>query len=283
MTMAKRIVAVFFTVALSFVARAADNSGETARVMLISGLTEEKAYLPRFKAIRELGKGVPLTESERFVLLAFLRRTDGTEGTDEMELAALKNDVAEHLLKLPDMPGTFARDLLEMQDDLAQSVTWRNYCIQFLGRTYAGTTDAELRAAVRERLFLLTESPDPETCGTALLALASLNSAPGIDIGSVSARAMTKAKDPTNKEGLRFTALQVAASLGHAEAVNLAREWLAGEKAVNLRTVAIGILGKYGTLPDRDLIVPYLQSTDPRLKGAARTALEIPRKRRMDD
>jgi hypothetical protein len=268
-----------FLLMAAFAARADDIPGETVRVRLIAGLTEEKAYLPRFKAIRSLATPPPLTESERSALLAFLRRTDGTAGTDEMELAALKNDTVEHLLKLPAMPGGFARELLEMQADPAQSATWRNYCVQFLGRVYASTPGAELRAAARARLFLLAESPDPETCGTALLALATLDGNPEIDSARAAARAMATAKDPANKEGLRFTALQVAADLGHADAVPLSREWLAGEKSANIRAVAVGVLGKHGAPSDRGLIEPYLTHPDPRLGGAARAALKLPRKR----
>ena len=282
MMTAKRIVAVFFMGVLNLTAWAADTPAMTARVGLIAGMAEEKAYLPRFKAIRALGTAIPLTESERSTLLAFLRRTDGTEGTDEMELAALKNDVTEHLLKLPGMPGAFARDLLDMQDDLAQSATWRNYCIQFLGKVYASTADAELRAAVRGRLFQLIESTDPETCGTALMALSSLSGNPEIDSTGVAARAMAVAGNPANREGLRFTALQVATDLGHAGAVPMARGWLTKEKAVNLKAVAIGVLGKHGTASDRALIEPYLSHPDPRLSAAARAALKSPRKRGLN-
>ena len=196
-----------------------------------------------------------------------------------MELAALKNDVAERLLSLPDMPGSFARDLLDMQSDPAQSATWRNYCVQFLGRAYAATPDAELRKTVRERLHLLADSPDPETCGTALMALASLSGHPEIDSARVAERAMALAKDAAKAEGLRFTALQVAAGFGHASAVPTARAWLAEERSVNMRAVAIGILRKHGAPSDRALIEPYLDSPDPRLSGAARAALKRTRAR----
>ena len=259
---------------MSFVALAVDVPGETARVPLIAGQTEEKAYMPRLQAIRSLEKETPLSDAERASLLAFLRRTDGIEGTDEMELAALKNDVTEHLLKLPDMPGGFARDLLDMQADAAQSATWRNYCVQFLGRTYKATPDSDLRAAARERLYLLTEAPDPETCGTALMALAALNGQPEIDSGRVADRAMAVARDAAKDGGLRFTALQVAADLGHASAVPTAREWLAKERSTNMKAVAIGVLGKHGVPADRALIEPYLTNPDPRLNGAARAALK---------
>jgi hypothetical protein len=157
-----RGVTFLLAAALGFVVCAGDENGLTARVRLIAGLDAEKAYLPRLKAVRALDSGEPLSDGERAALLAFLHRTDGAEGTDEMELAALKNDVAEHLLRLPGMPGGFARDLLAMQADPAQIPTWRNYCVQFLGRFYAATPDAGLRKEVRERLYALAESPDPE-------------------------------------------------------------------------------------------------------------------------
>ena len=191
------------------------------------------------------------------------------------QLAALKNDVTEHLLKLPGMPGGFARDLLEMQADAAQSATWRNYCIQFLGQICSATPDPALRKEVRERLYALADTADPETCGTALMALASLNGYPEIDSTRVAARAMTVARDAAKTEGLRLSALQVAAGLGHAAAAPAAREWLAKEKSANLRAIAIAVLGKCGTPADRTLIEPYLTDPDPRLNGAARSGYNI--------
>jgi HEAT repeat protein len=190
-----------------------------------------------------------------------------------MELAAIKNDVVEHLLRLPGMSGEFARDLLDMQADPAQSATWRDYCVQFLGRVYAGTPDAGLREGVRERLYALAGSPDPETCGTALVALAALNGHREIDSGRVAARALALAEDVTADEGLRFTSLQIAADLGRTGAVTLARGWLAKERSANLRAVAIGVLGEHGSPADADLIRPYRDNPDPRLKHAASGAL----------
>ena len=48
-----------------FAATATDSAGNTARVRLIAGLAEEKAYLPRFHAVRALEKEAPLTGDER--------------------------------------------------------------------------------------------------------------------------------------------------------------------------------------------------------------------------
>lgn len=274
MKMVSHIGAVLLAVMTAVPMFADDAPGATARVRLIAGLTEEKAYLPRLKAIRSLEKESPLSDAERSALLAFLRRTDGTEGVSELEQAALKNDVTEHLLKRPDMSGTFARDLLDMHADPAQSATWRNYCVQFLGRTYKATSDPVLRKEVRDRMYALTDSPDAETCGTALMALASLNGQPEIDSNRIADRAMAVARDTAKDGGLRFTALQVAADLGHASAVPTAREWLAKERSANMKAVAIGVLGKHGVPADRALFEPCLDNPDPRLSGAARAALE---------
>lgn len=269
-----RCVVLLAAMTLGDAVRAAGATGETARVRLIAGLDAEKAYLPRLKAVRALDSGTPLSDGERAALLAFLRRTDGAEGTEEMELAAVKNDVTEHLLRLPGMPGDLARDLLAMQADAAQSATWRDYCVQFLGRVYAATPDAGLREEVRERLYALADSADTETCGTALLALASLKGNREIDSSRAASRALALARDASAGEGLRLTSLQIAAGLGRDEAVPLARAWLAKEKSANLRAVAIGVLGGRGTPADRALVGPYLDNPDPRLKNAAREALK---------
>jgi hypothetical protein len=268
-----QIGTVLLAVLAGLPVRAADAPGETARVRLIAGETSEKAYLPRLRAIRELEKGQPLADAERAALTAFLRSAEVSDGLPEMERAALKNDVAERFLRLPETRGGFARDLLDMQSDPAQSPTWRAYCVQFLGLAYAGTRAPDLRKEVRERLYALADSPDPETCGAALIALAALKDNPEIDAPRAASRALAAAKDASETDGLRLTALQAAADLGSAGAAPLARAWLAGEKSANLRAVAIAVLGKCGAPSDRARIEPFLGNPDPRLSGAARTAL----------
>ena len=272
-------VAVLFTGVFCLFAHAADATGGTASVRLIVGLDAEKAYLPRLRAMGRLSAGAPLSDRDLVILKAFLHDKDNPGDLGEMELAAIKNDVVEYLIKLPGMPGGFARDLLDMQSDVTESATWRNYCVQFMGLVYSATPDAGLRKDVRERLFALIDSADTEACGTALLALASIRGNSEIDHARVASRALVLARDASADEGLRYTALQIAADLGRAEAVALAREWLAREKAVNMRAVAIGVLGKHGAPADRTLIEPYLNDPDPRLSGAAHAALKLPRQR----
>jgi hypothetical protein len=150
---------------------------------------------------------------------------------------------------------------------------WRNYCIQFLGRVYASTSDPALRKETRERLYALADAADPETCGTALIALAPLTGNAGIDAARVAARGLALAGDASRSGGLRFTALQIAADLGRPEALPLARAWLAKETSANMRAVAIGVLGRHGAPSDRALIEPFLANPDPRLGGAAKAAL----------
>jgi hypothetical protein len=243
-------------------------------VRTIAGETAEKGYIPRLEAIRALEREPPLSEAERGALMAFLKSTDVSDGLPEMERGSLKNEVAERFLRLPGTSGVFARDLLAMQADPAQSPVWRNYCIQFLGRVYASTSDPALRKETRERLYALADAADPETCGTALIALAPLTGNAGIDAARVAARGLALAAgDASRSGGLRFTALQIAADLGRPEALPLARAWLAKETSANMRAVAIGVLGRHGAPSDRALIEPFLTNPDPRLSGAAKAAL----------
>jgi len=140
------------------------------------------------------------------------------------------------------------------------------------GRVYASLADVGLRRAVRDRLYLLAEaSPDAETCGTALMALASLHGHSEIDSTRVAGRAMKAATDSSNPKGLRFTALQAAADLGHADATPTAREWLACEKSVNLKAVAIGVRkARRRRRPRPDRPVPDPPRPAPRRRGARR-------------
>ena len=268
---------VIFLLAMFFgcVGWAADVPGLTARVRLIAGQASEKGYIPRLEAIRALAWESPLSADERGALMAFLGSTDVSDGLSVMERASLKNEVAERFLRLPETSVVFARDLLAMQADPAQSPVWRNYCIQFLGRSYTSATDPALRKEVRERLYALSDAADPETCGTALIALASLKTNAEIDASRVASRSLALAKDVSQSDGLRLTALPIAAELGRPEAVPLARVWLANAKSANLRAAAIGVLGRYGDPSDRARIRPFLSNPDPRLNGAARAALGV--------
>ncbi len=272
-----RIGAVLLAVWAGYSIHAADDSSGSARVRMISGQASEKGYIPRLEAIRALAREPPLLEVERGALMAFLGSTDVSDGLPVMERASLKNEVAERFLRLPETSVVFARDLLAMQADPAQSPVWRNYCIQFLGRSYTSTTDPALRKEVRERLYALADTADPETCGTALIALAALKTNAEIDISRVASRSLALAKDASQSDGLRLTALPIAAELGRPEAVPLARVWLADAKSFNLRAAAIGVLGRYGDPSDCARIEPFLKNPDPRLNGAARAALKVKR------
>ena len=268
-----RHVAFLLAAVLGSVVCAKDGDGGTERVRTIAGETAEKGYIPRLEAIRALEREPPLSDAERGELMAFLKSTDVSDGLPEMERGSLKNEVAERFLRLPGTSGVFARDLLAMQADPAQSPVWRNYCIQFLGRVYASTRDPALRKETRERLYALSDAADPETCGTALIALAALKDNAEIDAARVAARSLALAGDASRSGDLRFTALQIAADLGCPEAVPLARAWLAKETSINMRAVAIGVLGRHGATSDRALIEPFLADPDPRLSGAAKAAL----------
>jgi len=253
----------------------------TGRVGLITGASGELAYMPRLRAIRSLAEESPLSAEELPPLTNYLRAPD-PEGTDEMEMAALKNDLIEHLIQKGEGSGRLAQDLLDMQADAALSQTWRDYCIQFMEPVYAKTPDTALRTELRERLYQLMDSPLPQTCGTALLALSALSDNPEMDSVRVAARSLALARDGKNTDGLRLSALQVAARTGQpSAAVATAREWLAVEKSVNLKAVAIGVLGKYGTSGDKELVRPYLDHADPRLSASARAALGLPRVQRL--
>jgi len=271
-----RIGAVLLAVWAGYFVHAADALGQTARVRLIAGQASEKGYIPRLEAVRALAREPSLSTDERGALMAFLRSTDNvSDGQPEMERASLKNEVAERFLRLPETSCVFARDLLAMQADPAQSPVWRNYCIQFLGRSYNATRDPALRKEVRERLYALADTAGPETCGAALIALAALKTNAEIDASRVASRSLALAEDASQSDGLRLTALPIAAELGRPEAVPLARIWLANAKSANLRAAAIGVLGRYGDPSDRARIRPFLSNPDPRLNGAARAALGV--------
>jgi len=263
---------VFCSVSVSAKPKAAIKM--STRVQLISGELVDKSYHTRLEEIRALKKGVPLSDEEQAALFEFLRSHNRNDPLPEMELATIKNDVAAYLLRMPLSFDLLSKELLVMQSDIKQSPTWRNYCIQFLGKVHDVVENNFLRSKVCQRLFQIIYQHDPECCGVALIALSSLSKLKPIETERLSKRAIEIAADNTADTGLRYTALQIAADLKNETALPLARNWLANENNANLKAVSIGILGKRGTPADLNLIKPHTTSSDPRIRNAASYALK---------
>jgi hypothetical protein len=161
-----------------------------------------------------------------------------------------------------------------MFHDETTDEVWRDYCIQHLGTWYGKEGDAGRRETIRDVLWAATAETDSSIGGTALISLKRASEAGGIDRARLAETALARCLDDGCGELTKITALQICAELGETGVLPTARAIADSKRSVPLRMSAIAVLGTLGNEEDRSLLEPYAQSTDTRLRTAARSALE---------
>ncbi len=118
-----------------------------------------------------------------------------------------KNNAANELFSLPELPDGVVGDLARMFASANEDEVWRDYCLQFLGSALErtdGVTDAD-RALARETLVEALASTNATFAGTALRALHRGSPADPL----VASNALRIARDSTYPSASRITALLV--------------------------------------------------------------------------
>jgi HEAT repeat protein len=87
-------------------------------------------------------------------------------------------------------------------------------------------------------------------------------------------KAYTTARNDSVKAASRVTALQVGAALEDSRMLPLARQIMSEQTDVQLRMSALAVLGSQGEADDILILRRYDDSSDIRLRSAARAALE---------
>jgi len=237
---------------------------------VVMGLGERTAYSVRSKAVHSLDDD--LSGQEIQALYALLNRKKGEDRLKPGHLNALKNDVLNVLGSQSVPPPDFAGNLMAMYHDLTHDNVWRDYCIQHLGGWY-GRADVNDREAIAATLWKATRETKISIAGTALIALASNCSQPGIEKARVTEKALDLSTNPACGHLAKITALQICAQLGEDRVLPTARVIAASKSSVTLRMSAIAAVGTLGDQSDRPMLEEYASSTDVRLRKSARSAL----------
>ena len=153
--------------------------------------------------------------------------------------------------------------------DRSRDPVIRDYVLQHLGHMRVEGGDAE---TIAQTLGSATLEKEGTIAGTALLALGEKYGAEPIQRRN-SASALTIVNDTSYDLRSRITAMQVAGQQGDWEALPVAAKTAAdASQPVALRMAAIATLADLGAKDQVNLMESLSNSTDPRLRSAARAA-----------
>ncbi len=275
------VLAVVLTAGWSAVAAEGGKDGEVKQVVvsslpenvkLIIGEGKSTLYVPRVKAVHELGDDLPADQLKAFN--NFLYKKIETQELPELEFNGIKNELVFALMKQKTKPADLAGHLVAMYKDKSYDLVWRDYCVQFFGKWYDEAPDNEGKKEMVKCLYEAMSERDNRIAGIAGSMLSHLAGRPGFDrltISDLVYGALTAAD--CAKES-KVSLLQACAQLKNYKALPLAREWAANEKDMMLRVSAIGYLGLLGDSSDLPLLEKYSRSSDIRLQLSAAAAIK---------
>lgn len=239
----------------------------------IAGLDENFTYIDRMKAADALDEN--LTQPEQRALLHFLHKRTSEDKLEPIKLNSVKNQVAIALMRQIPANQEFPLHLTAMYYEKENlDLTWRDYCIQFLGQCYRQIDTYENKQAVRATLFTALEEKK-NIAAPAIIAIDGLSDQPGFVCSQIAEEAYKLASDPETADLVRIPALQIAAKYKHPGAAALAKTVLKDKKTpVMLKMSAIATLGAHGEKEDIELLTAYRKSADIRLRSAAKAALK---------
>lgn len=218
-----------------------------------------------------------LSDENRAQLEQFLSLPLAKGGLEESELAALKNNVADALIKQAGGPRGLLKRLQTDWADASQGLLWRSYIVQKIPElTAVLKTETETQASVAF-LRRLALDPEPEFSATAIIGMDRLHGTRPdlISSGEVGAGAARLFAAKENPDSIRITLIQVWARHDKESALREARLILQSEDAmVLLKMAALVVVGGYGTQADNALITRYETSPEGRLSTAAASARE---------
>lgn len=240
--------------------------------LLIVGEADQRDYNSRIRAVRALPRDVSQVDVER--LIEFLEIHVVDDSLRIAELNAIKNDIVVMLSRqdrsLPQVGG----HLIAGFRDEAMDVVWRDYCLQHLSHWYRRSNDVEQKEEILEVLWEATELRESTYAGTSLLSLRYLmrRSPDSVDLEKLGQRALAVVKNESMSVPSRISGMQVAET--QVDALPVARA-LAQDSSENvlLRTSALGVLGRSLEEQDITILKEFSNSSDVRLRMAARAGL----------
>jgi hypothetical protein len=179
----------------------------------------------------------------------------------------------------------FPMHLVAMYYEMDLDITWRDYCIQFLGQCYDQIDTYKNKTLVLETLFAALKDKQ-NIAAPVIIAIDGLSEHLGFVRSEIAEEAYKLASDDATANIVKIPALQIAAKYKHPEAANLARQLLTTPRQLNsaprlpntvpvmLKMSAIATIGAHGNNRDIEILNKYRKSADIRLRTAAKAAIK---------
>ena len=150
---------------------------------------------------------------------------------------------------------------------------WRSHCVRQIGALYGNLADEETRGAARDALSQALSNEQGDIVGAALKAVRENCDQEGFGRDRIGAKAVAISADAESPNTLRQEAFRVCAKLGEARALPAAREAATSSTDTSLRIAAVSAIGRLGDASDRLALQKLVESEDPHLSNAAKSAL----------
>ena len=231
-------------------------------------------YAERVRLIHRLPSNLAPEQLER--CRAFLGSPLAGQPLPDLEFNGLKNELVFALLRQREGLTELAELLVRVSRALETDATWRDYCVQFLGKCYPRINDAKSREAMADALWeALKTQRRGRAAGSAARQLMTLGRTfPEFPPEKVSAASLEALLDPTCSEETKTALLQVCGILGERAALPAARTIAELDSSPVLRASAIAAIGMLGDASDLPLLERLAVSGDMRVSIPACSAID---------
>lgn len=207
---------------------------------------------------------------------AFLESPLAGQPLSDLEFNGLKNELVFALLRQREGLTELAELLVRMSRSEETDATWRDYCVQFLGKCYPRINDTKSRESMADALWeALKNQRGGRGAGSAARQLMTLGRTfPEFPPEKVSAASLEALLDPTCSEETKTALLQACGILGERAALPAARTIAELDSSPVLRASAIAAIGMLGDASDLPLLERLAVSGDMRVSFPACSAID---------
>ncbi len=206
----------------------------------------------------------------------FLEHPLSGQSLPDLEFNGLKNEVVFALMRQREGLVELSEVLVRMSLSPETDETWRDYCVQFLGKCYPRVSEEESRERMSEALWeVLRTCRSGRAAGSAARQLMMLSRSfwefPADKVASASLEAL---QDPGCSEESQTALLQVCGTLGERGALPIACSIAERSSTPVLRASAIAAIGMLGDDSELGLLQCLAALGDARVAVPARAAME---------
>ena len=246
-------------------------------IRLISGMEKEQNYLVRLRAIHDLGTELSPKEIKALLNFTAMHLNDQKKpGLSNLEFNGLKNELFIVLMSQREK-SSLGGSLITMLNDRAMDITWRDYCVQFMGQWYFMEPDQNIR---RQMLLTMQEAlNDNQTsiAGTSLTSLYSIYLKSKVGGEILSEKAVSLLQNPHTHNLTKISALDIATRFKRTEALDEARKLLQNASLMDktVLMVAIATIGSLGDVSDLPVLNEMGKSYDSRMRIPVARAIAL--------